>query len=100
MFAFISKEVKAFMSIDNHSLYSTSYSPSKHLAQQKEAWEGRWHPANLPELNNAINELLVSLRRAALSDHETQKILGIVQFTASLAGYPKGTKGIDMWLPS
>ena len=100
MFAYISKEVKAYMSIDNHSLHSKSYSPNKHLAEQKEAWEARWHPANLPELNNAINELLVSLRNAALADHNTQKVLDVVQFTAALAGYPKETKGIDMWLPS
>lgn len=37
MFAYISKEVKAYMSIDNHSLYCNSYSPDKHLAEQKEA---------------------------------------------------------------
>lgn len=100
MFAYISKEVKAYMSIDNHSLYCKSYSPDKHLAAQKDTWEARWHPAHLPELNNAINHLLVSMRKAALADHDTQKALDTTQLKAALCGYAKETKGIDMWLPS
>ena len=97
MFAYVSKEVKAFMTIDNHSLQCISYSPTKHVAAQSTEWQARWHPATEPQLTNEINNLLVNLRSAALKCQEALRQYDEVSQCLSLAGYPKETKGIDMW---
>ena len=97
MFAYVAKEVKAFMSIDNHSLQHISYSPTKHLAAQTAEGQARWHPASLPELTQAINVLLEKPRKVALSCQDSSRHFDDTSLIMSLAGYPKDTKGIDMW---
>lgn len=100
MFAYVSKEVKAYMTIDNHSLHSQSYSPTKHIAEQTSAWQARWDPANHAELTNTINHMLLKLRRCGLLDQDTQKNFDATNLSSSLAGYTKETKGIDIWTPA
>lgn len=97
LFAYVSKEVQAFMSIDSHSLQCISYSPSKHLAAQTNEWQARWHPAAEPYLTTHINTLLVKLRSLALQCQKAVGQFNEINMCSSLAVYPKETKGIDMW---
>lgn len=86
MFAYVSREVKAYMSIQNNSLHSLSDSPTKHLLAQTESWRARWHPTNSPELINVLNGLLFKLRHLSLSSQHTLRAFDVPALNGSLLG--------------
>jgi len=97
MFAFVSRESKAHLSITNDAHPSYSHSPTKHLKHQNDQWAPRWHPPN-PALNKALNILLLRIRKLAKqTDNQVEVEFDEQVLDKSTNTYPKNTKGIDAW---
>lgn len=64
MFAFVFKEPKAHLSINNTVHPSYSHNPDAHLHSQTLAWSPRWHPKD-HQLNSTLHKLLLRIMTLA-----------------------------------
>jgi len=97
MFAFISKESKAHLCINNTIHPSYSHNPDAHLHTQTQTWAPRWHPCN-HELNNTLSRLLLRIRTLAkTASAQSDSNYNTESLDNSTNSYKKDTKGGDAW---
>lgn len=95
MFSYVSKENKAFLSIDNDHLHAQVHSPELHFEVQARDWEPRWH-VNDNELNKTLNKILKQLVETANSLADPV-LFHNMTLDKGADHYPKDTKGVDNW---
>jgi len=96
MFKHISQEDKAYIPVTNDEANTYGVDPSHHLEMHASQWENRWHRA-VDFINKAIHNLLMRILQLAKADRDIDNTLDVEKYDNSTKGYPKDTRGGDVW---
>ena len=95
LFKHISKQDKAYLSVDLSKFAKNTCSPSEAIAEQTKFWNQYWAPPNETLVQDVALEMK-KLRDMGF-DYITNYEYTAENFLEGLKGYSRESKGVDMW---